>query len=243
MIHWLVQRLDDYPDLAAEQAPARLLAPAEQARFAAMTNPKRRGDWLLGRWTAKQLLQALARQNGRTAPLSAITIASDKDGAPYTRFGARSGAGWSLSLSHSHGVAFCAATAGACRLGADIEWIEPRAPGFARDYLTPAELALVVRAGAARDCLLTAMWSGKEAALKALRIGLRVDTRSVSCLIAPEREAATGWQPFWLAWDERCFGQEMSPLPAAGWWRLWQGFVLTLVAQPPGDWTGKRQKQ
>ncbi len=242
MIHWLVQRLDDHPELAAGEPPARLLAPAEQARLAAIANPKRRGDWLLGRWTAKQLLQALARQHGRTAPLSAITIARDKNGAPYTRFGARSGAGWSLSLSHSHGVAFCAATPGAgCRLGADIEWVERRAEGFAADYLTPGELALVARAGAARDSLITAMWSGKEAALKALRIGLRVDTWAVSCLIAPEKDAETGWQPFWLAWDERRLAQELFPLPAGGWWRQWQGFVLTLVAQPPAEWRDKRQ--
>jgi 4'-phosphopantetheinyl transferase len=240
----LVQRLDDHPALAAKEAPMRLLAPEEQARLNAITNPKRRRDWLLGRWTAKQLLRALAEQSGKAAPLPAITIASDENGAPYTRFGVGTGAGWSLSLSHSRGVAFCAAMPGAgCRLGADIEWIEPRADGFAGDYLTPAELALVARAGSARDSLITAMWSAKEAALKALRLGLRVDTRAVSCLIAPERDAAPGWQPFGLAWDERQFEQEQLPLPAGGWQRLWHGFVLTLVAQPPRGWTGKGQKQ
>lgn len=240
MIHWLVQRLDEHPELLAGVAPAGLLAPVEQQRLATIANPKRRRDWLLGRWTSKRLLQTLSGSEGKMAPLSAITIASDANGAPYTPFGATAGPGWSLSLSHSRGVAFSAVMAGASpRLGADIEWIEPRVEGFAADYLTAPELALLARAGAARDSLLTAMWSAKEAALKALRLGLRVDTRCVSCLIAPEQEAAAGWRPFRLLWDEERFDKGLLPLPAGGWWRLWQGFVLTLVAQPPRTVTGR----
>ena len=71
------------------------------------------------------------------------------------------------------------ADAGA-RPGCDVERIERRDPGFVRDYFTPEEVLVVAACPEdERDLVTTLLWSAKESALKALRQGLRRDTRSV----------------------------------------------------------------
>jgi 4'-phosphopantetheinyl transferase len=226
MIHWLVQSLEAHPDLLQGLAPAGLLSPAEVARFHALKSAKRRRDWLLGRWTAKQLLRQVMARDGSTVALDAIVVDNDDSGAPVVN-----DPPFSLSISHSHGYAFCAAVAHpAWPLGADLEWIVPRASTFASDFFTEAEAALVARApAAARDVLMTAIWSAKEAALKALHLGLRVDTRTVACLVEPVPERPPVWTPFAISWDAQRLDRPAPPL--AGWWRVSDNFVLTLVTQ------------
>lgn len=54
-----------------------LLTPAEQAVFEGLKSDKRRRDWLLGRWTGKRLVQALAEGYfciGHGVPLDAVEI-------------------------------------------------------------------------------------------------------------------------------------------------------------------------
>ncbi|MCB0159565.1 MAG: hypothetical protein KDD83_15640, partial [Caldilineaceae bacterium] len=57
------------PEIEQGVAPAGLLSPAEEARLAEFTVVKRRRDWLLGRWTAKDLVRTvLAEQYGSRIP-------------------------------------------------------------------------------------------------------------------------------------------------------------------------------
>ena len=96
--------------------------------------------------------------------------------------------------------AFCALTFGEGRpLGCDLEVIEPRSPGFVADYFTADERALMAAApDEQHPTLANAIWSGKEAALKAIRRGLAEDTRLVTCL--PEMaEDYDGWRPLRLS--------------------------------------------
>ncbi|NUQ07274.1 MAG: 4'-phosphopantetheinyl transferase superfamily protein, partial [Anaerolineae bacterium] len=131
--------------------------------------------------------------------------------------------------SHSAGRAFCALGEQAM-LGADLERIVPRAPGFAADYFTTAERALTAAADAAhRDLMTTAIWCGKEAALKALGLGLTVDTRTVACLGAVP--TADAWTRFTIALEESIPIPGSGAAPALlGWWRRLDDFVLTLAA-------------
>ena len=137
----------------------------------------------------------------------------------------------SLSISHSAGVAFCALTDQAgCRLGADIEHIEPREMSFVADFFTAAEMQSVALAPEPlRASLVTAIWSGKEAVLKAIREGLRSDPRAVECMIEPLPLPVNQWQPFTIRTDpvrEPIF----APLKSwQGWWRSYQGYILTMV--------------
>ena len=214
MIRWLVQTVRDCPDAARAEAPPGLLSPAEAAHLARLAFPKRRQEWLLGRRTAKRLLAAHLDEQDAAPPLAQITVANDPTGAPYALIESGRDAGRipvSLTISHSRGVAFCAlaAQAGAVeagtaarlpRVGGDVELIEPREASFVRDYFAPDEQAAVTAAPAVwRDGLTTVIWSVKEAALKALRLGLSVDPRWVTVCgrdVTDSRTAgASGWSP------------------------------------------------
>lgn len=239
MIRWLVQSTDDHPDLA-RSAPPGLLHTDEAALFAGLKIEKRRRDWLLGRWTAKRLLQTeLAESRGAVVALDRLLIAADAQGAPYA---ALAGAGglparlpYSLSISHSGGRSFCAlhevaaATGERFALGADIEMCEPRGARFVADYFAPAEAELLAAAAPAEQTeLVTTIWSAKEAVLKALREGLRLNTREIVCL--PHPAQVEGWTPF----DIRFSPSLQSPHTGAwsGWWRRAPGnaaAVLTLA--------------
>lgn len=263
VIHWLVQSTTSHPDLAAGCPPPGLLNPDEWARFQALKTDKRRREWLLGRWTAKRLLQAVIRQTtGQTSPLDALVIENNAAGAPFAtchlppatyhlpisishsgdhafcavvvRNGGLSDVaamdeerlnGWSNDVSTLHPLSFAA---NHNTLGADIERITRRPAAFVDDYFTAAEIERVERTPSClRPALVTAVWSGKEAVLKALQVGLRVDTRSVSCLIEPAGEVPTTWRPFAIELD----GQMTPAADLVGWWRGIDGYVLTLAVR------------
>ncbi|MCB8982806.1 MAG: 4'-phosphopantetheinyl transferase superfamily protein [Ardenticatenaceae bacterium] len=227
MIHWLVQAAGAHPELADGVSLAGMLHADEQTKLAALKTEKRRQDWVLGRWTAKQLVQTVVQQQtGRVAALPEIVVRNGRRGDPIIEY---QGLAVSLSLSHAHGHAFCAVVERpSWPIGADMEWIEPRSAAFMADYLTAAEQERVSQAeGAMRDVLVTAVWSAKEAVLKALHLGLTVDTRCVECLIAPVAERPSTWTPFTIGCDDGRLPQPVPPL--SGWWRVWDNFVLTLV--------------
>ena len=228
MIQWLVQSTSEQRDLVRGIAPSGLLQAGEQRRLAELKLRKRRSDWLIGRWTAKRLLQAcLEHDLNLRLPLDAIGIYNDARGAPIASIhrGNRI-MEWAISISHSHGCGFSAVRQDrAIGLGADIELIERREWCFVEDYFTSEEIERVRAAPAAqRETLITAIWSAKEAALKALRLGLTVDTRRVQCMIDPHCCSDHDW----LEFDITCTASGTETL--RGWWRPWGEYVLTVAA-------------
>ena len=137
----------------------------------------------MGRWTAKQLLQAVIRlENDQTVPLAAMSILAGEDGAPQVYFDsqfAEYNSQFTISISHSHNTAFCAVVKRPnWPLGADLEWIEPTITALCCRLLYSDEQAFLEQVPAELlDMQVTALWSAKEAALKAVRQGLRFDTR------------------------------------------------------------------
>ena len=247
MIRWLVQTSVDHPDLAAGRPPAGLLAPQEVAEYETYLSPRRRRDWLLGRWTGKRLVQTqFAATSGFRPALDSFTIAYEPSGAPYIAGSqptlcATSDNGrvpLSLSISHSNGYAFCATShdMGQVQIGVDIELIEPRPHNFVHDFFTEAEQANLYAAPCElRDAVMTATWSIKEAALKAAQIGLRTDPREVQCLLRPDRPRS--WTRVRVHLQPALRGQVVAPGPLRAWWRIVDNrlrpgthFVLTIAA-------------
>jgi 4'-phosphopantetheinyl transferase len=194
---------------------------AERVHLDTLRIPKRRDEWRLGRWTAKGAL-ALYADRSDLVP-SRIAILADDSGVPAALIdGVR--APMTLSISHAGGRALCTVAPADIALGCDLEQIEPRSEIFVRDYFTPAECALVDRAtGAQQARLVTLIWSAKEAALKALREGLRLDTRVVEIDVpcaAPGRE----WRPFVATYAEG--GRRFD-----GWWHC--GDMVATIATAP----------
>jgi 4'-phosphopantetheinyl transferase len=181
--------------------------------------PKRRGDWLLGRFAAKRalVLSGVARTEADVA------ILATDSGAPEAFVLGRP-AGVTLSLTHSHGVAVAALGERGVRLGVDLERVEERPEGFLADWFTQAERAFVSGAEAGERALAaTLVWSAKEAVMKALREGLRIPAKAVE--VAPDRGPSDG---SWRRFDGR------GPALEAwrGWWRGDGGFVLCAVSSP-----------
>ncbi len=174
------------------------LSGREREVLDALNVPKRRQDWQLGRWTAKNALARSPLTPPR--PMEEWEILAAADGAPEAWLDDEP-AGVTLSLSHSHGQCLCAIGPPDLRMGCDIERIEQRSRVFEETFFTDAEIQLM-RGQDDRGLMATLIWSAKESVLKALRTGLRSDTRRIR-IEAIEPSVSEGWSRF-QAIDAQC---------------------------------------
>ena len=216
-VFWLEQTERDVP------SGDWWLSESERALVDWLHIPKRRADWRLGRWTAKQAVSLYFNLPRKEQALAAVELRPAPSGSPEAFIHGRA-APAQLSLSHSHGWGLCAIARLGVEVGCDLEIVEPRSPAFLLDYFTAEEQELVARTPvASRDRMVTLLWSTKESTLKALRCGLRADSRSVN--VAPADFLHTR-------------GEEWSPVSAThisgrnfgGWWRISHDLVRTIVA-------------
>ncbi|MDX1414467.1 MAG: 4'-phosphopantetheinyl transferase superfamily protein [Candidatus Promineifilaceae bacterium] len=233
MIDWLITKAADHPELLRGVPPAGMLSADEAVVFGSLKVTKRRQDWLLGRWTVKQLLQeAIRKESGQAVPHAAMSILAAKDGAPTVQFAAdyaRYESRFTISISHSHKTAFCAVLQKPdWPMGVDLEWIEKRPAQFAEQFFTEKERAFLKQTPAyLTDVQITALWSGKEAALKAVRHGLRLDTRCVECHFGIVEQAPREWTRFHIQWDQQAADKSLPRLQ--GWWQAADDYVLTMA--------------
>jgi 4'-phosphopantetheinyl transferase len=267
MIHWALQANAGWAAAPPGATPfdvphpAAALTAAERGRFEALHVPKRRAEWLLGRTAAKSVVaQALRGAIPGAWRPEVLEIASAPSGMPYARLApeAEAVAGFqpgerlpvTVTISHTAGHALAAATwyrsqgTGAPVLGADLGVVEPRSPAFLETFLTDAEQRWVRDAPWwERDLRVNFVWCAKEAVLKALGVGLTVDTRGVECRTEqgsadrtswPLAPADEGWSPFLATCDATLVPGGAS---IGGVWRRLPGFVGTLASwtpPPPG---------
>ncbi len=213
IIYWLVSS-EKPPE------PSDFLSPREHYVLAEKRFPKRRTEWLNGRWAAKCLLCA-SHLRLRAVPFKQIEIENTIEGIPYAVLNGQMLEG-SLSLSHRDQVAFCAVTfEPLLYVGADIERIEPRSAEFIADYFTASEAGFICSNPLESHFLASLMWSAKEAMLKALGKGLRLDTRQVE--VTEVSGSGAGWSPLGvccaLAGVDRWVVK----------WQRWNDYVLTLA--------------
>ncbi|MFZ0158739.1 MAG: 4'-phosphopantetheinyl transferase superfamily protein [Kineosporiaceae bacterium] len=205
----------------------------ERARLDLLRFTKRRTEYLLRRWTAKQAVStALAwpRQDDDTH-LARILVGNHPTGAPYVEvdgepldgdISVSDRAGWAVCLVGSRGAGDRLDA-----VGIDLEIVEPRSDGFVSDFLTGPERDYVRSqpGRTAQDAAANLFWSAKESALKVLRTGLRADTRTVEVTVS-EAIRPDGWASL-----------EVRHTPTGrrfpGWWRCDGVFVLTMAAELP----------
>lgn len=227
-LHWIFWHNNQTVSTAKS---ADWLTSEETSYWHSLKTDKRRADWLLGRRAAKQLVTRLVRVgNERDFAPNEISILPHADGWPVVTFPHHHDPPViTLSISHSHNRAFCAATLGANQvLGADIEYIEPRSAAFPDEYFTTLEQQFLSAAPAGQYTILSnAIWSAKESVFKAIRRGLAEDTRLVSCLPHPLMAGSPEWLPLRIVWSGE---RSDRPLPELkGWWRVMDGMVATLA--------------
>jgi 4'-phosphopantetheinyl transferase len=219
VLHYVSLTLADVP------ASDTWLSEAERIRLAGFKVAKRREEWRLGRWTAKQVVSLVLKTDRDFRALATLEIRAAPDGAPEVYDGSRP-APIAVSISHSSGRSLCAAGEIESAVGCDLEKIEPREQSLVEDYFTAEEAALVSAASTAdRSELITLIWCAKESALKSLRQGLRRDTRSVQVELSkatPDR----GWSPLTV----RCLESDRA---FHGWWRVNMGYVETMTSALP----------
>ena len=197
-----------FVDLTSLPPADRILSERESAFYQTLKLPKRRTEWLGGRFALKQLLlpkpgadltrvQVLPQEGGKPQVLL--------DGAPYTG---------AFSITHSHGWA-AAAISRECRfLGIDLEKVEHRINAWAEDFFHPQERLQT------DDAFLTALWTKKEAVVKLLGTGLSLnsfDVRFVGDKISFYGEALKVYR----AMGEPDIRLEVAPKP--------QGFMLSVA--------------
>jgi len=217
-LRWLSQGM---PDVPLDDA---WLSPREAAWVARMRFPKRRSEFRLGRWTAKNALALYLGRDRSGAALREIEIDRAADGAPIPLVDGRAPDAY-VTMTDRADQAVCLVGPPGRALGCDLELVEPRSNAFVADFLTESEQRLVAAAaGDARDLLANLAWSAKESALKVLRTGLRRDTRSVEVSL-PGGPGVEGWSRLSVR------AAEGAVFP--GWWRRFGAFVLTVAASAP----------
>jgi 4'-phosphopantetheinyl transferase len=214
-VYWLIQSLADVPK------DDSWLSEREQTIASRMYFEKRRQDWRLGRWTAKRAIMSRLGLPLDMEQSSKLEIIAAADGAPEA-FVDGLPAPISLSISHSGGIGFCAVANAGCALGCDLEEVRLREGSFASDYFGADELCIVDSAAPAdRLLLINLIWSAKESALKAMRQGLRLDTRSIRVLPLDMKEG--GWNRLEIVENE-------SSRNFCGWWQERGGRICTIAA-------------
>ena len=199
------------------------LSEKEQSVLSGLRFPKRRADWLLGRWTAKRCLCGYLEIPAELTLLKNLEIIASRDGAPEPfRDGER--LTLSLSLSHSMGTSLAVVDRQEAAVGCDVERISPNILEFIDDYVTPSERLLIsVSTPDRRAAAATLIWCAKESALKSLREGLRRDTRSIEVSLG-QSHGVSDWDGFTAV----CF---QSGAIFHGWGRLHAGFAWALASR------------
>jgi 4'-phosphopantetheinyl transferase len=221
-LRWLIQHGPDVPE------GDEWLSAAERDVLAPLWAPKRRRDWRLGRWTAKRALIRAGVLG--PAPIddahawARLSVRADEAGVPCVFEDGRKSP-WLVSISHTgeHGMAVVALEPAA--IGCDVETIGRHAEEFVVDCFTDAERALAGEASEeARSRTVTTIWSAKESALKALGLGLRLDTRQVEVTLPSCAPIADAWRPLVV---------HAASTQFHGWWRIDGDLAMTLLGDPP----------
>jgi 4'-phosphopantetheinyl transferase len=201
------------------------LSPAERVKLASLRLPKRRTEWLHGRRIAKQLLFNCFPQLAGSDPAQ-VSVLNTLSGAPYFADANGMALPLALSLSHRAGWAACAVTdSPGLSIGIDLECIEPRADSFMETFFTVEEIATTRSFnGVQRDVWITLVWSMKEAALKALRQGLRLDTRSIQ--IQPT-DSITGEATDWQSIGVQC--SQTAPAHWSTWFMRRDALLISMA--------------
>jgi 4'-phosphopantetheinyl transferase len=198
------------------------LSEDEFLQFQGFRFQKRRDDWLLGRWTVKRLIQSI---NFEVKDLSSnrISIKNEASGAPYALIDGDRMKN-SLSLSHRENLGVSAI----CKnpdvlIGIDLEEIESKSHGFIEDYFTSHESNMIFALPAKEQSLISSLfWSGREAIMKAMQTGLRIDTREIEFL-CPALNLNDEWQPMVIT---------QAPVDMKSiqlFWKKLDNFVITLA--------------
>lgn len=207
-----------------EDVPIHLewLHPLEIEYHGTLKFEKRRNDWLLGRWTSKLLLQQVLFPE---AALNKIEIRKGPNREPLVYYREHPVSS-RLSISHSHGRAFCVLVKEDMRMGCDLEKVENRNESFIRDYFTNSErrsFGAHYHSLLGQDTFFTLLWSAKECVMKACLTGLSIPPKDLELKqISDIRQGD---------WAEIFLQNLRNGSRFSGLFRLEEGFVWVVLTE------------
>lgn len=157
-------------DLANLPPADGFLSAREKTFLETLKLPKRRTEWLGGRFALKQLILP-----GEGEDLSRVEVLPQAGGKPQLWLD-KAVCPAAFSITHSHGWAGAAVSWEERFLGIDLEKVEHRISAWADDFFHPQERT------ADDDAFLTALWTKKEAVSKLLGTGLSLNSFDLRCL-------------------------------------------------------------
>ena len=148
-----------------------ILSPQEQTYYQTLRFPKRRTEWLGGRFALKQVVGKILS----VADFKQVEVLPQETGKPQLLVGGNP-VKLAYSITHSNGFAVAAASTEEKLIGIDLEKIEHRISAWKTDFFHPSELTDDT------DEFLTALWTQKEALVKLLGTGLSLRSNEVCCI-------------------------------------------------------------
>ncbi|MBQ9970571.1 MAG: 4'-phosphopantetheinyl transferase superfamily protein [Elusimicrobiaceae bacterium] len=158
-------------DLSSLPPADGILSEREGAFYQTLRFPKRRTEWLGGRFALKTLVAQILQ----LTDLREIEVLPQADGKPTLAVHGQESP-LSFSITHSHGYAVAAVSQTYPLIGIDLERIEKRIDAWARDFFHSSEIT-----GEGEE-FLTALWTQKEALVKLLGTGLSLNSYEVRCV-------------------------------------------------------------
>lgn len=213
--------------VSSETLRARWLSPLEREVPMPWRSSSRRRHWLAGRIAAR----IAARQAGWALEPADMTVTAHAGGAPFLNSSLGT---LDCSITHSGDWALACICPDGWLLGLDFEVGADDRVHLARRVCSPAQRELhqldIIHNTQARRGTFGAIWTLKEALLKAWRVGLVSDLDAI--LVGKIPEGRVGHVSIQL--EGTISGEIPFPLPATCWSAIaqWQGAPLACVATP-----------
>lgn len=160
-----------------------VLSSRERTFYQTLRFPKRRSEWLGGRFALKQIVGKICN----VPDLKQIEVLPQESGKPQLVAGGNI-LPLAHSITHSNGFAVAAVSSDVPFLGIDLEKVEHRIDAWKHDFFHPDELT------GDSDEFLTALWTQKEALVKLLGVGLSLRSNEVCCINGTARFAGRALQ-------------------------------------------------
>lgn len=152
-----------------------ILSPAELARFDAFAMPKKKLQWLAGRYAVKTALLKDIRFRENFPDLNRIDVLSSENSVPYLlQFPAH-------RISITHSFPYCIGVVFNGAVGIDLERVIELSGALISQYFHPNEINNLAEYEGTADYHGQAIlyWTRKEAVSKLLKLGLKMDFKQI----------------------------------------------------------------
>jgi phosphopantetheinyl transferase len=152
-----------------------ILSPQELDCFEKFSMPKKKLQWLAGRYAIKRALQKGNRLPKKRLDFNGIDVLSRENSAPYLpQFP-------DLRISITHSFPYCIGVVSNHAIGVDLEKIMELSGSLIYQYFHPNEIKSLTEKAGTEDYRTRAIiyWTRKEAVSKLLKLGLKMDFKQI----------------------------------------------------------------